>query len=82
MEEPAGNEINTELHQAVFNNDLKTLLVLLRTANERNIDVGGKTTEFGVFFTKKYPQKMFASPLLLIEYYGPRSCMPTFVTGS
>ena len=42
MEEPGGNETNTELHQAVFNNDLKTVSALLRSARERNIDVGGR----------------------------------------
>ena len=32
MEEPGGNETNTELHEAVFNNDLKTVSALLRSA--------------------------------------------------
>ena len=47
MQEPGGNEINTELHQAVFNNDLKTVSALLRSAQERNIDVGGRDAPGG-----------------------------------
>ena len=47
MEEPGGSEINTELHQAVFNNDLKTVSVLLRSARERNIDIGGRDVPGG-----------------------------------
>ena len=45
--EEAGADINTDLHQAVFNNDLKSLSGLLRTAKERNIDVGGKDKQGG-----------------------------------
>ena len=63
MEEPAGNEINTELHEAVFNNDLKTLLVLLRTAKEKNIDVGGKDVQGG------------NTPLHLAVMLGRRDCV-------
>jgi len=44
MEEPGGTEVNTELHQAVFNNDLKSLSCLLRTVS---IDVGGKDLQGG-----------------------------------